>query len=144
MAIRTLVKVAVLISLMVYAQAHMSEQLQSRGRQLAFLRNLPHRYLGMLYYSWLLQQHRTDYLAQYAINWNIAVRDRGAILEGMTKPVVTLLILKQMQDHPEDEALRRLGKLMVKQEFKDRAENLMPAQPVIDTAPTVLGESLPR
>jgi len=135
---KTIIKISVILALMVYAQAHLSEQLQSRGRQLAFLRNLPHRYLGMLYYSWLLQQHRTDYLAQYAINWNIAVNDRGAIAEGMTKPVVALLISKQSQGHPEDERLRSLSKMLVSQEINGVAK------PAADIDPSALGGSLPQ
>jgi hypothetical protein len=115
-----IVKAALLFSLFCFMQMHVSEQLQAKGRQLAFLRNLPHRYLGMLYYSWLLQQHRTDYLIQYASEWNVAVRHRESLLEGMTKPTVVLLVVKASSMHPNDENLRLMSKFLVSQELKER------------------------
>lgn len=90
-----------------------------RGRQLAMLRNLPHRYLGMLYYSWLLQPHRTEYLREYAVNWYIATSEdeRYSLLEATTnnKPVVPLLIAKASGRHAD---LRLLSKKLVYEEQK--------------------------
>jgi hypothetical protein len=113
------IKAALLFAMFAFLQMHVSEQLQARGRQLAFLRNLPHRYLGMLYYSWMLQPHRTDYLIQYASEWNIAVRHRESLLEGMTRPVVSLLVSNESMRHPEDENLRLMSKFLVSQELKE-------------------------
>jgi hypothetical protein len=115
---KTIIKAALIFALFVFIQMHVSEQLQARGRQLAFLRNLPHRYLGMLYYSWILQQHRTDYLFHYASEWNTAVRHRESLLEGTTRPVVPILVLKAVAIRPEDEQLRLLSKFLVAQELE--------------------------
>lgn len=113
---KTLVKIALIASLLTFGQMHVSEQLQMRGRQLSFLRNLPHRYLGMLYWSWMLQPHRNDLLAHYGIEWNKAVRDRGSLLEGMTRPVIPILIARES---PHDENLRLLSKFLLQEELKD-------------------------
>lgn len=119
---KTIIKMALIASLVIFFQMHVSEQLQARGRQLSFLRNQPHRYLGLLWYSYILQQHRTDYLIQYAAHWNIAVRERGSLLEGETKPVVPLLLIQAMKIHPDDEQLALMTKMMAEQEYKERGE----------------------
>ena len=117
-----IVKAALIFALFVFIQMHVSEQLQARGRQLSFLRNLPHRYLGMLHYSWLLQQHRTDYLIHYVSEWNIAVRERESIIEGMTKPEGALLVTSVSMVYPEDEQLRLLRKYLVSRSISERNE----------------------
>ena len=117
---KTLIKASLIAALFIFIQMHVSEQLQTRGRQLAFLRNLPHRYLGMLYYSWILQQHRSDYLIHYAAEWNIAVRERECLLEGMTKPVVPILVSNASMLNPHDEKLRNMSKYLVSEELKSR------------------------
>ena len=116
---KTLVKIALIASLLTFMQMHVSEQLQMRGRQLSFLRNLPHRYLGMLYYSWMLQPHRTDLLTHYGIEWSKAVHNRGSLLEGMTKPVIPILIAKQSGLNPNDQNLHMLSKMLLMEELKE-------------------------
>jgi hypothetical protein len=118
---KTIIKVGLIFSLFIFMQMHVSEQLQARGRQLAFLRNMPHRYLGLLWYSWILQQHRTDYLVQYAAQWKIATKERGSIIEGTTKPVVPTLLFQALKLHPEDEQLALMTKYLVQDELRDRA-----------------------
>ena len=115
---KTLVKIALVASLLTFGQMHVSEQLQMRGRQLSFLRNLPHRYLGMLFWSWKLQEHRSDLLARYAIEWHVAAHEREAILEGMSKPVVGLLIAREAGERSNDELLK-LSKILLKHELKE-------------------------
>jgi hypothetical protein len=110
------IKLLCLCSLVLFAQAHFSEQLQMRGRQLSFLRNLPHRYLGMLYWSWNLQPHRSELLKEYAVSWHVAVRERGCLLEGQTKPTVPLLVAYESAKNPD---LRLLSKLLLAEEVKD-------------------------
>lgn len=117
---KLLIKILCLFSLVLFTQAHFSEQLQMRGRQLCFLRNLPHRYLGMLYWSWYLQPHRSEYLKEYAVSWHIEVRERGGLLEGQTKPTVPLLVAVQSAKDPD---LRLLSKLLLAEEIKDRMRN---------------------
>jgi hypothetical protein len=113
--VKIFIKSLIICALVVFAQAHISEQLQMRGRQLSFLRNLPHRYLGMLYYSWLLQPHRTEHLREYAVSWHIAVRQRECLLEGMTKPTVALLVAQESATKPE---LRGVSKYLLHVEQK--------------------------
>ena len=116
---KTLVKIFLIVSLLTFGQMHVSEQLQMRGRQLSFLRNLPHRYLGMLYYSWMLQPHRTDLLVHYATEWHIATKERESLLEGMNKPVIALLVAKESGLH-SDENLSKLSKMLLNEELKDK------------------------
>lgn len=116
---KTIIKILLTASLLTFIQMHVSEQLQMRGRQLAFLRNLPHRYLGMLYYSWMLQPHRNDLLYNYGIEWHIAVHERECLLEGMTKPVVPLLISSRAGE-TGDENLVKLSKVLNDYERKQR------------------------
>ena len=113
---KTIVKLFLIASLLTFTQMHVSEQLQMRGRQLSFLRNLPHRYLGFLYYSWMLQPHRTDLLCHYGIEWHVATKERGSLLEGTTRPVVPLLIAKESW---KDDNLRLLSKMLLAEELKE-------------------------
>ena len=128
---KTVIKAFLIFALLVFIQIHISEQMQVRGRQLAFLRNLPHRYLGMMYYSWMLQPHRTDLLCNYAIEWHTAVVDRGSLLEGMKKPVVPLLIAKHSGLNPKDENLHLLSKMLLNEELKAMEPELKP-KPILE------------
>jgi hypothetical protein len=46
------------------------------------------------------------------------VRHRESLLEGTTRPVVPILVLKAVAIRPEDEQLRLLSKFLVAQELE--------------------------
>lgn len=114
-------KIPLLFVLFVLLQIQIAQYYNQLGNQLAFFKNLPHRSLGMLYSAWLLQPQRNDYLRHYAIEWYRATAKDERLLEGTTKPVIPLLLVKERLAWPEDKQLYLLSKMLVQDELKQRA-----------------------
>jgi hypothetical protein len=100
-----LVKLVVAFCLLLLAQVHVGEFLEIRAHELSSLRNQPHRYLGLFYAAWLVAPYRSDYLLNYAAEYAKAVERDELFLEGMTKPVISMMLAKERVHFPHDKNL---------------------------------------
>lgn len=117
-AARTSAFLLLLSLVLIEGQVHIANTLHERGIQLSMLRNLPHRYLGLLYISHMMQPHRFDWEKDYIFEWAIATYEMR-VLEGTTRPVIPEQAILAAAFHPEDKEMQKIKGLCCYMARKD-------------------------
>lgn len=123
-----ILKSLLLCCVIVLVQLAFVNHIHHQSRQLALLGNLPHRYLGGLFWASQLQPQREDYVYTYEVEWLLADKEER-ILEGMTKPVVPMMIAKKAREFPEDRDLQKLRQVVMREQMAGKSKFHNPPTP---------------
>ena len=108
-----------LICLTYAIQAGIINHIYYESRQLALFGNLPHRYLGGLFWCQQMQPQREDYEYTYLVEWMLADKEER-LLEGQTRPVVPMLAVRKATiEFPFDPDLEKLKDFVMKNHFAE-------------------------
>lgn len=102
-----------------------AEIIHREGLLLARFNNLPHRSLGMLYYSHIKHPQRADFTRDYLDQYFRFTNDEW-LLEGQRKPVVSMHVIDQAAEFPRDKDLQGLKRAIMKRHKKKMEENAIP------------------
>jgi hypothetical protein len=112
------VKLILSVCLIALLQIQLAELFHNLGMQLEQLGNLPHRSLGFLYVSTVLQPHRQDWKLDYMAHWCI-VSAQDRMIEGQRYPVIPFEAITLSKFYPNDKRayfIAGLAKRIVKEQ----------------------------
>lgn len=112
----------ILRSILLFCLLHLSsmifaDRLHYEGDLLCRLKNLPHRGLGMLWWAYILQPERADYMRDYLAQYLIYT-DGEMLLEGSTKPVVPMMAVRAAREFPKNKDLDAIRMVVMANYFK--------------------------
>ncbi len=110
---KPLVKFLLLIVIYNMIQLIFINNIYHTSRQLALMGNLPHRFLGGMFWAQQLQPQREDYAYTYMVEWMLADKEER-FLEGQTRPVVPEMIVRKAKEFPFDKDIAKLAEIAEK------------------------------
>ncbi len=110
---KTFIKILLILCVITLVQQCFINSMYHTSRQLALMGNLPHRFLGGLFWAQQCQPQREDYAYTYFVEWLLADKEER-FLEGQTRPVVPELIVKRSKEFPKDPDLAKLAEIATK------------------------------
>jgi hypothetical protein len=120
------IRILALFCLLNFSAMMFAEKLHTEGLLLARFKNLPHRSLGMLFWSATLEPQRADFTKDYIVNYMIFT-DGEIFLEGSTRPVVPCYAVVMARRFPRNQDLQLIREVIMKNHFNkltEQAQNL--------------------